>query len=48
VRDGFDSRRQVQPQHADFDGMRRAWQEAEELSVELDLLLGPLLVKLPV
>jgi probable F420-dependent oxidoreductase len=25
---------QVQPQHADFDGMRRAWQEAEELGVD--------------
>jgi probable F420-dependent oxidoreductase len=25
---------QVQPQHADFDGMRRAWTEAEELGVD--------------
>ncbi len=25
---------QVQPQHADFDGMRRAWLEAEELGVD--------------
>jgi probable F420-dependent oxidoreductase len=25
---------QVQPQHADFDGMRRAWREAEELGVD--------------
>src|SRR3954467_8897844 len=25
---------QVQPQHADFDGMRRAWQEAEEMGVD--------------
>jgi probable F420-dependent oxidoreductase len=25
---------QVQPQHADFAGMRRAWQEAEELGVD--------------
>jgi probable F420-dependent oxidoreductase len=25
---------QVQPQHADFDGMRRAWQEAEELGAD--------------
>jgi probable F420-dependent oxidoreductase len=25
---------QVQPQHADYDGMRRAWQEAEELGVD--------------
>jgi probable F420-dependent oxidoreductase len=25
---------QVQPQHADFDGMRRAWQEAEALGVD--------------
>ena len=25
---------QVQPQHADFDRMRRAWQEAEELGVD--------------
>jgi probable F420-dependent oxidoreductase len=25
---------QVQPQHADFDGMRRAWQEAEQLGVD--------------
>jgi len=26
---------QVQPQHADFDGMRRAWREAEELGVDV-------------
>lgn len=25
---------QVQPQHADFEGMRRAWREAEELGVD--------------
>jgi probable F420-dependent oxidoreductase len=25
---------QVQPQHADFDGMRRAWLQAEELGVD--------------
>ena len=25
---------QVQPQHADFDGMRRAWREAEELGAD--------------
>jgi probable F420-dependent oxidoreductase len=25
---------QIQPQHADFDGMRRAWREAEELGVD--------------
>jgi probable F420-dependent oxidoreductase len=25
---------QVQPQHADFDGMRRAWREAEDLGVD--------------
>ena len=25
---------QVQPQHADFDGMRRAWREADELGVD--------------
>jgi probable F420-dependent oxidoreductase len=25
---------QVQPQHADFDGMRRAWREAEEIGVD--------------
>ncbi len=25
---------QVQPMHADFDGMRRAWREAEELGVD--------------
>ena len=25
---------QIQPQHADFDGMRRAWKEAEELGVD--------------
>jgi probable F420-dependent oxidoreductase len=25
---------QVQPQHADFDGMRRAWREAEEMGVD--------------
>jgi probable F420-dependent oxidoreductase len=25
---------QVQPQHADFDGMRRCWREAEELGVD--------------
>lgn len=25
---------QVQPQHADFDAMRRAWREAEELGVD--------------
>jgi probable F420-dependent oxidoreductase len=25
---------QVQPQHADFDGMRRAWLEAEEIGVD--------------
>ena len=25
---------QVQPQHADYDGMRRAWQEAEALGVD--------------
>jgi probable F420-dependent oxidoreductase len=25
---------QVQPQHADFDGMRRAWREAEQLGVD--------------
>jgi probable F420-dependent oxidoreductase len=25
---------QVQPQHAEFDGMRRAWREAEELGVD--------------
>jgi probable F420-dependent oxidoreductase len=25
---------QVEPQHADFDGMRRAWQEAEALGVD--------------
>lgn len=25
---------QVQPQHSDFDGMRRAWREAEELGVD--------------
>jgi len=25
---------QVQPQHADFDGMRRAWLEAEQLGVD--------------
>lgn len=25
---------QVQPQHADFDGMRKAWREAEELGVD--------------
>src|SRR3954469_467838 len=26
---------QVQPQHADFDGMRRAWREAEEMGVDV-------------
>jgi probable F420-dependent oxidoreductase len=25
---------QVQPQHADFEGMRRAWREAEEMGVD--------------
>jgi alkanesulfonate monooxygenase SsuD/methylene tetrahydromethanopterin reductase-like flavin-dependent oxidoreductase (luciferase family) len=25
---------QVQPQHAEFDGMRRAWREADELGVD--------------
>jgi probable F420-dependent oxidoreductase len=25
---------QIQPQHADFEGMRRAWREAEELGVD--------------
>jgi probable F420-dependent oxidoreductase len=25
---------QVQPQHADFDGMRRAWREADDLGVD--------------
>src|SRR4051795_2199153 len=25
---------QVQPQHADFDGMRQAWREADELGVD--------------
>jgi probable F420-dependent oxidoreductase len=25
---------QIQPQHADFDGMRRAWRQAEELGVD--------------
>jgi probable F420-dependent oxidoreductase len=25
---------QIQPQHADFDGMRRAWREADELGVD--------------
>jgi alkanesulfonate monooxygenase SsuD/methylene tetrahydromethanopterin reductase-like flavin-dependent oxidoreductase (luciferase family) len=25
---------QVQPQHADYDGMRRAWLEAEELGAD--------------
>jgi probable F420-dependent oxidoreductase len=25
---------QVQPQHADFDGMRRAWREAEEIGAD--------------
>jgi probable F420-dependent oxidoreductase len=25
---------QIQPQHADFDAMRRAWQEAEEIGVD--------------
>jgi probable F420-dependent oxidoreductase len=25
---------QVQPQHADFDGMRRAWREAEEMGAD--------------
>jgi probable F420-dependent oxidoreductase len=25
---------QIQPQHSDFDGMRRAWREAEELGVD--------------
>ena len=25
---------QVQPQHADFAGMRQAWREAEELGVD--------------
>ena len=25
---------QIQPQHADFDAMRRAWREAEELGVD--------------
>src|SRR3954447_14078549 len=25
---------QVQPQHADFEGMRRAWREAEALGVD--------------
>ena len=25
---------QVQPQHADYDGMRRAWREADELGVD--------------
>jgi len=24
---------QIQPQHADFEGMRRAWREAEEMGV---------------
>jgi probable F420-dependent oxidoreductase len=26
---------QIQPQHADFDGMRRAWREAEEMGVDV-------------
>ncbi len=26
---------QVQPQHADFDGMRRAWREAEEMGADV-------------
>jgi probable F420-dependent oxidoreductase len=26
---------QIQPQHADFDGMRRAWREAEELGADV-------------
>jgi probable F420-dependent oxidoreductase len=26
---------QVQPQHADYDGMRRAWQEAEEIGADM-------------
>src|SRR6478609_2246518 len=26
---------QVQPQHADFDGMRRAWREAEDLGADV-------------
>jgi len=26
---------QIQPQHADYDGMRRAWQEAEELGIDM-------------
>jgi probable F420-dependent oxidoreductase len=26
---------QVQPQHADFDGMRRAWREAEEIGADV-------------